>query len=178
MSEQLLCVKYCICPAKLASIFLFYRQKSTDKVTCLSGSISIWTLEWPSQKTLLLLYDSALWKSSWVPLLCLDEFCPSLCPHHVADKYPSITCLVLNTGHTDMASTLDVMSRDADHKVENSGFDQCAGSGEPDAKAESIFMHPSTSLKSWYLKWILKTKWDLDKVKKREGYTRWRGPDL
>lgn len=147
-------------------------------MTCLSGSISIWTLEWLSQKPLILLYDSALWKSSWVPQLCLHEFCPSLCPRHVAGRYPSITCPVLNNGRTDMVSTLDVVSRDADHKVENSGFDQCAGPGEPDAKAEKILVHPSTFLRAWYSKRILKTKWELDKVKKREGYSRWRGPDL
>lgn len=50
-----------------------------------------------------------------------------------------------------MVSTLD-------HKVENSGFGQCAGSGEPGANAESILVHPSTSLRSVYLKQILKTK--------------------
>lgn len=69
----------------------------------------------------------------------------------MADRRPSITCPVLNTGYTDMVSALD-------HKVENSGFGQCAGSGEPDANAESILVHPSTSLRSVYLKQILKTK--------------------
>lgn len=52
------------------------RQWGIDKVTCLSGSISIWTLEWSFSKLLILLYESALWKSSQ---LCLDEFCSCLC---------------------------------------------------------------------------------------------------
>lgn len=43
---------------------------------------------------------------------------------------------------------------------------QCSESAGPEAKSQSILVHPHTSPRPWYLKQILKRKWELDKVKK------------
>lgn len=36
------------------------------------------------------------------------------------------------------------MSRDSGHRMENAGAGQCSGSVDPDAKSQSILVHPHT----------------------------------